>query len=83
MVEKIFLIGKKQGVAVTLPFRSKPTSYLRPAILMDEEMSDGELPEDEQPVRATKPFYYFPVTLLTFKSFLRTPNNLKREVSNA
>lgn len=52
---------KKKGVAVTLPFRRKPTSYLRPAILADEEINDSKLLEDEQPIRSTKPFYYFPV----------------------
>ncbi|XP_057376728.1 uncharacterized protein LOC130697955 [Daphnia carinata] len=64
------------GVAVTLPFRRKPTSYLRPAIIADEE---GAKPmEDDQPIRSTKPFYYFP----TGNVAVTLPFDLRQETKN-
>lgn len=66
------------GVAVTLPFRRKPTSYLRPAILADEEINDSKLLEDEQPIRSTKPFYYFP----TGNVAVTLPFDLRQETKN-
>ncbi|KAI9563582.1 hypothetical protein GHT06_011046 [Daphnia sinensis] len=67
-----------KGVAVTLPFRNKPTSYLRPAIMTDEDVNEAKPMEDEQPIRSTKPFYYFP----TGNVAVTLPFDLRQETKN-
>ncbi|XP_046448394.1 uncharacterized protein LOC124197151 isoform X3 [Daphnia pulex] len=52
-------LSSAPGVAVTLPFRTKPASYLRPVFVVDESNDDQPAVEDVQPAIQTRP-YYFP-----------------------